>query len=493
MENTGISKSQLVSQLIKIGHKDLTIYQDIGFQTAKQEPELFAHIISWNSKKGEVRDSKVALPIIALKSKGDDELFENAAANLCLLDTRDFLRASRFSKSLPISHDGGSKFLKQAVNLYLREREKNKRWWNKTAIQHRESLKSLYAMYHIKPSDYANDILFKKEYPINSSFAAIKQLKDMNPEEAAGTILNYEIPFLIAVGAIGGIKGKTDLILALIDRMSGNELINNTNMLKKYGVFENQILKAAYDRAVEKMKTSKKNVSTLKAGKAAETLKQTSPKTASKLENIQEQRLEKLGGIEGDWLILGDRSGSMKVSMEVSMHMAALIAQQVKGKVHLVLFNVQPTYFDVTGKFLEPIKDITKRLNATGGTSIGCGLDYISEKGFLVNGIVICSDGGDNTNPYFHEAYSKYIKKFDIEPTVYLLHVPGETDRLSHLCKMNNIQVEFQELGRNVDYYSLPNIIRTLRTNRYSFIDEIMETPLLTFNNVFKINERRVA
>ena len=486
MENTGVSKSQLVSQLIKIGHKDLSIYQDIGFQAANQEPELFAHIIAWNTKKGEVRDSKVALPVIALKTKGDNELFENAAANLCLLDPRDFLRASKFFKSLPISFDGGSKVLKQAVNLYLRERENNKKWWNKTAMQHRETLKSLYAMHHIKPSDYANSILFKKDYPVNSPFTAIRQLKNMNAEEAAGTILNYEIPFLVAVGAIGGIKGKTDLILALIERMSGNELINNTNMLKKYGVFENPILKAAYDRAVEKMKSSKKNIGTLKAGKAAEVLRKTDSKAASKLDNIQEQRLEKLGGIEGDWLILGDRSGSMQTSIEVARNIAALIAQQVKGKVHLVFFNVRPDYFDVTGKTLEEIKDMTKRLSATGGTSIGCGLDYISEKGFLVNGIVICSDGGDNTNPLFHEAYAKYTKKFDIEPTVYLLHVPGETNRLAYNCKISNIQLEEQELGRNVDYYSLPNVIRTLRTNRYSFIDEIMEMPLLTFKDVFK-------
>ena len=42
------------------------------------------------------------------------------------------------------------------------------------------------------------------------------------------------------------------------------------------------------------------------------------------------------------------------------------------------------------------------------------------------------------------------------------------------------------ELGHNVDYYSIPNIIRTLKTNKYSLCEEIMEMPLLKFSDVFK-------
>ena len=36
------------------------------------------------------------------------------------------------------------------------------------------------------------------------------------------------------------------------------------------------------------------------------------------------------------------------------------------------------------------------------------------------------------------------------------------------------------------DYYSLPNMAATMRTNRYSLADEILETPLLTIADVFK-------
>jgi hypothetical protein len=39
------------------------------------------------------------------------------------------------------------------------------------------------------------------------------------------------------------------------------------------------------------------------------------------------------------------------------------------------------------------------------------------------------------------------------------------------------------------DYYSIPNMVQTMRTNRYSLIDEIMEVPLLKINDVLKLRE----
>ncbi len=36
------------------------------------------------------------------------------------------------------------------------------------------------------------------------------------------------------------------------------------------------------------------------------------------------------------------------------------------------------------------------------------------------------------------------------------------------------------DLGAGTDFYSLPNLIKTMRTNRYSLVDEILTSPLLT-------------
>jgi hypothetical protein len=306
----------------------------------------------------------------------------------------------------------------------------------------------------------------------------------MAPQEAAGTILNFKIPFLIAVGALGGIKDKTDVILALIEGMSKAELINNTAALKRWGVMDNPALKAAYDKGLTKVRKIEK-VSTLKAGQAAKAVAG-DKKLAKKLEKVQEEQIDKRGGIEGDWLVLADRSGSMSESIEVARQVSAILARQVKGQVHLVFFNNRPTYFEVTGKTLEQIQEMTRRMYDSGTTSVGCGLDLIREKGILVNGIAICSDGGENHYPYFHEVHKRYCKEMGADPTIYMYHVPGASDVLSRKCKAVGISMEKFELGSRPDYYALPQLAMTMRVGRYTLIEDILETKLLRFVDVFK-------
>jgi hypothetical protein len=486
-ETQTISRNQLIQNILKIGHKNLDDYVNLGIQAAREEAELFAHLIAWNFKKGEVRDSKVALPVLALRGGYDKELFENAVAHLVSLDPRNLVRAvefsRRFSAPFPITPGAGN-MLEGAVERYLRIREENPGWFVRSVLQHRKSMKALYALYHVKPSGFAQAILFKRDKPKGSVFEALANLRNMTPQEAAGTILNHKIPFLIASRAVGGIKNKPDVVMALIDQTSGAELITNTKMFQSLGVFDNPVLKAAYDAAMERAKKDKR-VSSLKAGQAAKALEKAGDKQgAAKMKVVAESKMSQLGGIEGDWLVLGDCSGSMHRSIEIAKQVAAIIAQQVKGAVHLVFFNTGPYKFDVTGKSLEEIQAMTSRIRASGGTSIGCGLELIGDKGIMVNGIAICSDGGDNTSPNFHTAYAKYAVKMGIEPTVYHLWVPGDPNRLGEYCARADIQVQKFDVS-DMDYYALPNLVKTLRTSKYSLVDEIMETPLLKLADVF--------
>jgi len=506
MERTEVTKNQIVNELIHIGHGDYSIYLDTGLKAIKNEPELFAHLIAWNWKKGQVRDSKAAFPVIALRGKEDRELYENAVAHLMLLDPRNLVKAVKFHKSMSYDRTittpdkrykngvrkkevvgntakgGSGTMLKNAVTRYIRIREQNRGWWNMTALQHRESLKALYALFHVKPAKFAQELLFEGKIHPGTVFDAVKQLRTMTPVEAAGTILNFKIPFLVAKDAVPGLANKPEITLALIERMSGNELITNTNMLKRLGVFSSPHLKAAYDSAMERARKDDK-VSTLKATRAKSVV---TDKTAkAKLKKIQDEQLDKLGGIEGDWLILGDKSGSMTASIKIAREVSALITQQVKGSATLVFFDTHVKSFDVTNKDLDEITEITKRVYANGGTSIGVGLDYILQKGTLVNGIAICSDGGENTSPTFGATYKKYAAKFGIEPTVYFYRVSGDPDRLTGSCRNNRILLETFDIKNQTDLYSLPNLVRTMRTSRYTLVEEIMETPLLTLKEVF--------
>jgi hypothetical protein len=143
-----------------------------------------------------------------------------------------------------------------------------------------------------------------------------------------------------------------------------------------------------------------------------------------------------------------------------------------------------PTAFEITqDTTLESIQKETRGIRAGGGTSIGCGLQLLLDKNIIVNGIVIVSDGGENTSPVFSRIYQEYEKKLGIAPMTYLLHVPGDYDTVSGT--MQDFSYEKLEVG-NIDYYGLPNLLKMLHTSRYTLYDKIMESKLLTIDEVLK-------
>lgn len=491
VETQAFTRNKLVTTLMKIGHGDLSLYIPDGLAAAKADPELLAHFVAWNKVNGKVRDARVALPAIALRGlgKNDSDLIENALAHMLSLNPRELVRSYNFSKELTAqgfnlpAEIRRSKALENALKLYLEKREASPKWWTKTAVQHRRTLKKLYRLAHKKPSAYAQRILFDNDYPENSVFAKIANMKNMSAAEAAGVILSERLPFEVAVGAVPKAKDK-DVVLALLEGMTGNQLITNSQMLEKFGVMKDPILKSAYDAAMIRAKSDKR-VEILKAGVASTKV---SGAAKAQLSQLQDQKLKQMASIDGDWLILADKSGSMNEAIELARNIAGILASKVSGSVYLVFFDNVPTFYDVTGKTYEEIVNETKRMFASGGTNVACGLDYIASRGILVNGITLVSDGGENSGS-FAETYFKYCKKNEIDPPVYFYRTRGDADRVSSNFKARDIQLEVFDMGSKVDYYSLPNLVMTQRASRYALFDDILAQPLLTFKDVFKQKE----
>lgn len=470
-----LTKQQVIAQLTRSTHGDLTAYVPITRQAAGEDPEFLAHLIAWNQEKGAIRDSKLAVPAASLIS--GFPYAENSLAHIALLDPRNMVKALSFAKT----HSTHQKALSRVVERYLRAREAKFGWWEKTAVQHRSSLKTLYAKYHIKPAGFAQAILFKGEYPKGSIFSVISGLKDMPAMEAAGTIMEKRIPFLVAISALGKRSKETEIVLALIERMTPTELVTNTKMLERMGIKDNPPLRAAFEAGLQKVASSKKQ--TLKTQRAAEAM--TDEKLKAKLIGAVEKQIQNLS-IDGNWLVLGDKSGSMATAIEVARLVSATLAKMVKGDVYLIFFDNTPRFIDVTGKSYDQIKAMTAGVTAGGGTSIGCGVQYAIDKGFDVSGIAVVSDGGENGAPMFVPTYQKLCASLGRDVPVYFYRAEaGDGDMLSERMQASGLEMQTFDL-RSVDYHSLPNLVQTMRASRYSLTDEIMATPLLTLDEVFK-------
>jgi hypothetical protein len=109
----------------------------------------------------------------------------------------------------------------------------------------------------------------------------------------------------------------------------------------------------------------------------------------------------------------------------------------------------------------------------------------IAEKQAVIDGIAVISDGGENRGPFFADVYRAYSAAIGKEVPVYLYRTAGEADVFSGNLERAKIDCQkFDLSGGTVDYYALPGIITTMRTRRYGLVEEIMDTPLLTLEEV---------
>lgn len=483
-----VTPQKLVSELSKSPHGKLVEYVPTAKLGFAHESNFMQHLIAWNHRNGQIRDSKVALPVIALASTTEPEFLDNAMAHLALLGPRELLRAYTFAREIrPV---GQMLAFRRMIGNYLAEKEAD-RGWDHLAIQHRKTLKELYALSHARPEkDRTRAVLFGKDadknplpLPKGSVFEAVANLKNMSATEAAGTIMKFKVPFLIAMGALGAKAKDTDLVLALIDRMSATELVTNTKMLEKLGVKTNPALRGAFDQALAKAATSKKN--TLKTTAAIDAIDDEGIK--DKLRSLQAKTIALSGGPEGDWLVLADKSPSMSRAMEFAKHVAASLSAYVKGKVHLVFFDAAPLVIDVTGLSLDQIQKSTKHIRTGSATSIGVGLNRMLVENIEVDGIAIISDGEENTAPRFADVYGRYCTKFDKIVPVYFYDCDGGTDNFSRSMDQAGHEMQKFDLRHGkADYYAIPNLVQTMRASQYSLADEIMATPLLSLADVLK-------
>jgi len=250
--------------------------------------------------------------------------------------------------------------------------------------------------------------------------------------------------------------------------MSPSEAVNYANFIQTHGSNDGVVM-AAYDEVLSRAKTDKR-VSVTKMSVAAAVAGGT---LGAKLLNAQEEVFEQRK-IGGKWAILADKSGSMSKAVEGGKQAAAVLSKLV-DEAHLVFFDTVATHIVTTGMTLSEIEEQCRGIKADGGTSIGVGLRLLARKKIVPDAIVIISDGIENTQPYFGDVYSHDLD--GARPDVYHISLSGgygKADRF--LNGIENITID----GNEMDYYSLPNMIVTMKADKYKLLDEINNSRLWT-------------
>ena len=174
----------------------------------------------------------------------------------------------------------------------------------------------------------------------------------------------------------------------------------------------------------------------------------------------------------------------------------------VRGEIALVFFNNTARGFDAKGKTFEQISTECKHLRAGGGTSGHAAMLYHRQRqhDWPVNGIAIVSDGEVWDADVFIADVAELSHRQQSDIPLYYYRVGGYHRGQSHFGQasdilgghLNNARQRrgiwcetFDLTDGNVDYYSLPNLVQTMRANVFDLSEEILATPLLTLQKVF--------
>jgi hypothetical protein len=461
---------ELLNSLLTTPHRELGKVAELHKLMVELDPIFYGHLAVWYQRHGDVRDHKEVFTGNLLTS----QLNEHRSAGFVLLQEFPPYEVARIVDFMKQHQQKLPRSARTAVRRYLKEREKNPMFFDRAALRGRKAMKHLYASLHIKPSDRANAVLFKDNPPEDSLAFMLKQLaKAQTPAEQAQLIEEHKIPYTVAVGAVRELTSP--VLVALINSMSPQEVINNLQSLKKRDAMEHPEVKALVEEKLAAAATSDR-VSAYKAMKAAE-IANVDAATVAQLEKVVDEQVKQRGKITKPTALFVDKSPSMTEALEVGKQIAALISGISDGDLFVYAFDSKSYPVIAKGKALSDWEKAFQHLFPSGGTSIGVALETMRQKQQAVEQIIIVTDEGENTTPYFSQVYPRYCEDLKVMPNVVIVKVGNHSNYLER--KLQESQVSFDTVTFGGDYYSLPNLVPLLsRPSRLELLMEILETPL---------------
>lgn len=461
---------EMLNSLLSTPHRRLEEVSELHGRMLERDPVFYGHLAVWYARHGDVRDHKEVFTANLLAST----VAGHRGAGFVLLQELPPYQVARVVDFVKRTRGGVPRSARTAVVRYLREREENPRHFDGAALRARKSMKHLYAGLHIKPSSRADAILFKDAPPADSLAYAVKRLAQAETAAQAELIVEHKIPYTVAVGAVR--KLTPAVLAALINSMSPQETINNLKSLKARGALAHAEVKALVDEKLAEAATGER-VSAFKAVRAAEAAGVDAGTTA-RLEHAASAQLRKRGRITKTTALLVDKSGSMTQAIEVGKRIAALVSDVAEAKLYVYAFDTigYPVVSAGRGE-LSDWERAFQHLKAQGGTSIGAPLETMRLRRQAVEQIILVTDEGENTAPYFNGIYARYCADLNVAPNVVIVKVGQHSDLLER--QMSQSKVAFETFTFAGDYYALPNLVPLLsRPSRLELLMEILETPL---------------
>src|SRR5437016_4809310 len=360
---------EILNTLLTTPHRKLEAIWPVHGQLVEQDPRFYVRLAAWYHDHGDVRDHKemflVALILSAFEGHRDVGLaLLRGLPPYQVVRVLDFIHGRKATRKVrpvePKEKAQGKpaeakvaapaatvveefglfrnppRALRTEIVRYLREREADPEWFDSTVLVARKALKRMYALLHVAPGERAQKILFEEEPPADSRLFALKELvKAESPADQARAIVAHAIPYRVAATVI---KQMTPtVLLALIERMSPQELINNLGALRRRGAFDNPDLKALIEAKLAEAQTAAR----VSAFKAEEAMKAAdlSEDVRRSLEQVADAQVKAKGRIDRPTALLIDKSASMSLAIDLGKRIGALVSSVSTQALYVYAFD----------------------------------------------------------------------------------------------------------------------------------------------------------
>jgi hypothetical protein len=483
----------VLNSLLTTPHRDLGTIWPLHQDLVAKDPRFFVRLAAWYADHGDVRDHKEMFVVTLVLS--DFEGHRDVGLALLrglppyeVVRVLDFIHGRKTTKKVRAAKGGDKstvvedfglfrnppRALKTEITRYLGEREEDPGWFDGSVLTARKAIKRLYALLHVKPGERAQKILFDEDPPADSRLAALKDLaRAATPVEQARTIIEHHIPYRVAATVVR--QMTPTVLLALVEVMSPQEVINNLAALQRRGAMDNPDLKAAIERKLDAAQTGGR-VSAFKAEEAMKAANLTADVRA-KLEQVADAQVKAKGRITRPTALLIDKSSSMDLAIELGKRIGAMISAVCEADLYVYAFDTLAYPIDRGGGDLASWEKGLRGITAGGSTSCGVAVDALTRKRQYVEQVIVVTDEEENTPPLFVEALKKYREALPADPNVCFVRTPGARDYLEGQCRQAGLACDaFQFSG---DYYALPNLVPLVsRPSKLELLTEIMEYPL---------------
>jgi hypothetical protein len=449
---------------------------------ADKDPLFYTHLAAWYSKNGSVRDHQEIFCAVMLAS----HIPTMQDAGFVLLQNLRTYQVARIIRLSKKTLGRVSRPLKRAVTFWVRRREDDAAWLEECMLRDRDSMKTLYASLHIKPNQMAQKILFENAFEVSSRFGALQKLsKSTNPQEVAAIIRNAQIPFTTAIGAIK--SPSKDVWSALIDSMTGQQVINHLKAFQRKGLTSNPDLAKQINDKMQSAKEMSRS-SQVKKLVAAKAMDAKGHNLDALMESMRAELL-KNGPINEKTAIFIDKSGSMELAIELGKMIATACTFALEDAPVVLTFNSTSHKININKS--DGAGEISKKfelIRAAGGTNIGAPFQYLVSQKIPVDQIILISDGEHNAGEHPIYPATQYIK--DVNPNVHLVYIEIQPNGVSKGANLQHSLVNvFSEkmthLPFSGDYYGIQTIINALSSKgRNGILDEVMASNIPDLSNL---------